>query len=179
MKFGRIAGACVLAGVLVPGTVWAGDSGFYVGAGIGQATQEFNEFEGDDTALKVFGGWSFNKYFAIEAGYVDSGTQSDTVGQFDIDLSSDGFYVEGIGRWPLGKYVAPYAKFGYVFYDSTTRVEFPGASFRESESDSDFIFGGGLEFKLGENFRLRAEFEKVNLPDSAFEIVSLAAAWQF
>jgi OOP family OmpA-OmpF porin len=179
MRFRKIVGACVLAAAMTHGVARADDTGFYVGAGFGQASQEFTGFEADDTAFKLFGGWSFNKYFAIEGGYIDGGTQSDSLGLLDADISSDGFFVEGLAKLPLGKYVAPYAKFGYVFYDSTTRVSSPGGSFSESESDADFIYGGGLEFKLGENFRLRAEYEEVNLPDSAFDIYTLAATWHF
>jgi OmpA-OmpF porin, OOP family len=179
MHFRKFMGACVLAGVLLPAAAEAEDPGFYVGASIGQASQEFSGFDANDTAFKLFGGWSFNKYLAVEGGYIDGGTQSDTISQLDVDISSDGFFVEGLAKWPLGKYVAPYAKLGYVFYDSTTKLSINNQSASESESDSDFIYGGGLEFKLGENFRLRAEYEEVNLPESAFDIFSLAATWQF
>jgi len=174
----KIAVACVLAGLLAP-AARAEDSGFYVGAGVGQARQDFADFDGDDTAYKIFGGWSFNKYFAVEGGFVDAGTQSDTIGLLDVDISSDGFFVEGIARWPIGNIVAPYAKFGYVFYDSTQKLSSGGQSISASESDADFIFGGGIEFKLGSNFRVRGEYEKVNLPDSAFDIISVGAYWQF
>jgi OOP family OmpA-OmpF porin len=179
MNSRMIAGACLVAGLMISGAVRAEDQGFYVGGSLGQARQKFTGFEGDDTSYKLFGGWSFNKYFAVEGGYVDGGTQSDTVGFLDVDISSDGFFVQGIGKWPLGRFVAPYAKFGYVFYDATTKISSGGPAFSESESDADFIYGGGLEFKLGDNFRLRAEYEEVNLPDSAFDIFSLAATWQF
>ena len=179
MRFRQSVSACVLAAVVTGGVARAEDSGFYLGAGVGQATQEFSGFKADDTAFKLFGGWSFNKYLAAEAGYVDGGTQSDTLGLLDVDINSDGFFAQGIARWPIGSVFAPYAKFGYVFYDSTTKVTSPGGSFSESESDADFIYGGGLEFKLGDNFRLRAEYEEVNLPDSSFDIYTLAATWKF
>ena len=41
------------------------------------------------------------------------------------------------------------------------------------------VFGAGLEFSFGNNFRLRAEFEKVDVPDAAFEIYSIAGTWRF
>jgi OmpA-OmpF porin, OOP family len=170
---------CVVTGLLACGAARADDSGFYVGAGFGEASQDFGEFDDSDKAFKLFGGWSFNKYFAVEGGYIDAGTMSDTIGQLGVDISSDGFFVEGLAKWPIGRYFAPYAKFGYVFYDSTQKLTLGPMSASESESDSDFIFGGGFEFNLTENFRLRAEYEEVNLPDSAFDIISLAATWQF
>ena len=179
MQFRRIVGACVLAGFMFGGAAKAEDSGFYVGGGIGQSRQKFTDFEGKDTSFKLFGGWSFNKYFAVEGGYVNGGTQSDSLGGVDLDISNDGFFAEGLAKWPLGSVVAPYAKFGYVFYESTAKLSSGSQSVSESESDSDFIYGGGLEFKLGDNLRLRAEYEEVNLPDSAFDNYTLAVTWQF
>lgn len=170
---------CVVTGLVASGAASAEDPGFYIGASFGQASQESGEFEDSSEAFKLFGGWSFNEYLAVEGGYVDAGTQSDTIGQLGVDVSSDGFFVEGLAKLPVGKYFAPYAKVGYVFYDSTQKLTLGSMSESESESDSDFIYGGGFELKFSDNFRLRAEYEEVNLPDSAFDIISLAATRQF
>jgi OOP family OmpA-OmpF porin len=178
MQFRKIVAGCVLAGLLVP-VAQAEDSGFYLGAGIGQSRQEFNQFDAHATAYKLFGGWSFNEYFAFEGGYIDGGTQSDTIGPLHVDISSDGFFGAGLGKWPIGKYVAPYVKLGYAFYDSTTKLSVGAQSASESDSASGFLFGGGFEFKLGANFRLRTEYEKINVSHSAYDIISLSAAWQF
>ena len=179
MQFRKIVGTCTLAAVMTSGAARAEETGFYLGAGVGESQQEAGVFSGHDTALKLFGGWSINKYFAIEGGYIDAGTRSDTIGNVDVDITSDGFLVEGLARWPLGNVIAPYAKFGYAFYDTTLRNSIGNQSFSASESDSDFIYGGGLEFKTSPNFRLRVEYEEMDLPDSHFELFTLAALWQF
>lgn len=179
MQFRKIVGTCTLAAVMASGAAQADDTGFYLGAGVGESHQEADEFSGHDTAFKLFGGWSINKYFAIEGGYIDAGTRSDTIGVVDIDISSDGFLVEGLARWPLGKVIAPYAKFGYAFYDTTLRNSIGNQTFSTSESDSDFIYGGGIEFKTSTNFRLRVEYEEMDLPGSHFELYTLAALWQY
>ena len=179
MSFRKIVGACVLVGAMTGGVVHAEDSGYYIGAGIGQSRQKFTDFDGKDTSFKLYGGWSFNKYFAVEAGYINGGTQSDSFEGVNLDISNEGLFVEGLAKWPLGSVVAPYAKFGYVFYESTAKLSSGSQSVSETESDSDFIYGGGLEFKLGDNVRLRAEYEEVNLPDTAFDNYTLAISWKF
>ncbi len=181
MNHGKMMGACLLAAMFASAAARAeDDAGYYIGAGVGQASQEAGEFEGDDTSFKLFAGWSFNKYFAIEGGYIDGGDQSDNLGPIHAEVGSDGFFVAGLARLPLaGGIVSPYAKLGYAFYSAKTTLSSGGQSISESESDEDLLFGGGLEFKLGENFRLRAEFEKVNVPDASFEIYSIAGTWQF
>jgi len=181
MNHGKMMGACLLAAMFASAAARAeDDAGYYIGAGVGQASQEAGEFEGDDTSFKLFAGWSFNKYFAVEGGYIDGGDQSDDLGSIHAVVGSDGFFVAGLARLPLaGGIVSPYAKLGYTFYSAKTTLSSGGQSISESESDEDLLFGGGLEFKLGDNFRLRTEFEKVNVPDASFEIYSIAGTWQF
>src|SRR5688572_5746548 len=179
MRSKKIFCGVVLAGILSSQFAMADDSGFYVGAGVGQSRQDFPGFGATGGSFRLFGGWSFNPYFAIEGGYVDGGTQSDQVGNLDVDIASDGFFVEGLAKWPIGSISAPYVKLGYVFHDSTTRISNGNQSFSDSESDADFIYGGGVEFKVGPNFRLRLEYEKINLPDSAYDIMTFGGSWQF
>jgi OOP family OmpA-OmpF porin len=179
MRSKKILCGAALAGILSSQLAMADDSGFYVGATVGQSRQAFSEFADTGDAFRLFGGWSFNNYFAVEGGYVDGGTQSDRVGNLDVDISSDGFFVEGLAKWPIGNIAAPYVKLGYVFYDATTTLSNGNQSFSDSEGDADFIFGGGVDFKIGPHFRLRLEYEKINLPDSAFDIISFGGSWHF
>jgi opacity protein-like surface antigen len=60
----------------------ADDSGFYVGAGIGEFGLELDHsdlirFDGSDTAFKVLGGYQLMKYFAVELEYIDAGEAED------------------------------------------------------------------------------------------------------
>lgn len=170
---GLLASLCAVA------TARADDSGFYVGASIGEASQHAEGFDGSDTSFKLFGGYEFNPYLALEGGYVDGGEQSDSDGSLKFSVKSDGFFVAGLAKLPLGKYFTPYLKVGYVIYDSTTTISSGTASISDSESDEDLLYGVGLEFKLGEHFRLRTEYEQVDVSDADFDIVSLTAAYRF
>ncbi|HEU5282508.1 MAG TPA: outer membrane beta-barrel protein, partial [Burkholderiales bacterium] len=75
-----VAGLLLTAG---PAPAFAQDeAGFYVGGGIGQSELK-DACDGDgltvtdcddtDTAWKLFAGYWFNKYFAVEGGYIDFG----------------------------------------------------------------------------------------------------------
>ena len=176
MKIVRVS---CLAGLLACGVAQAEDSGFYVGASFGEASQEANEFDASDETFRLFGGWSFNKYFAVEGGYIDAGTQADSIDEFDVEVSSDGFFVYGLAKLPIGDMFAPYVKLGYVFYDTTEKVSLGSLSESASESDADLIYGIGFELNTSGKLRFRAEYEEVNLPDSAFDIISVAVTYQF
>jgi len=180
MKFSKIAGACLLVTMFADVAHADDDAGFYLGGGFGQASEEFLVFNGDGPSYRLFGGYSFNRFFAAEAGYLDNGEVGDTFNGVHESLEMQGFYASGLAKWPIGKHFAPFAKLGYIFHDDIRAVSIGTQVLSTaSSSDSDFIFGGGLEFKLGDNFRLRAEYEKVDVPDFDFDIVSFSAAYQF
>jgi OOP family OmpA-OmpF porin len=167
------------AGLLVSAGAHADDTGFYLGVGVGEATQSNSIFHGSDTSFRGLAGYSLNKYLAAEAGFVDAGTQQDNVGALDVRTSADGTFAAVLAKLPLGNVFAPYVKLGYVFYDSTETVSNGSIKISESSSDDDLLYGAGLEFRLGKNFRLRADYEKVDVPDVAFDIYSIVAAYQF
>lgn len=178
MNSTRVVAACMTALFLSTATR-AEDSGFYLGAGIGQATQSATGFEDRDTSFKITGGYSFNRYFAAEGGYINGGQLNDTFEGFDVEIRNDGFYAAGLAKLPLGDVFALYAKLGYVTYDSEISVTNDDLAFSLRNSDEDLLFGGGCEVRLGDRFRLRAEFEKINMPDTSFEMISLGANYQF
>ncbi len=167
------------AGLLMSAAARADDSGFYVGASAGMATESSVGFDGKSRALRLLGGYSFGKNFAFEAGYINGGEMEDTTGFLNLSLKSDGYFATALARLPLGNVVTPYAKFGYVFYDSTTTVSRGSLQVFESTSDDDILYGMGVEFRLTENFRLRTDYEKVRVPDAAFDIYSLVATVHF
>jgi OmpA-OmpF porin, OOP family len=171
---------CVLAGVFSSGAARADDSGFYMGFSVGEATQEAGDFEGKDTSYRIFGGYSFNKYFAAEGGYVDGGAQNDELGSaIRATVASEGLFVAAVGKLPIGNYFAPFARLGYVMYDAKTTISSGGARITDSENGEELLFGVGCEFKLGEGVRLRAEWEKIDVPDADFTILSVAMTYQF
>jgi hypothetical protein len=179
MNGNKIRALGALAALVVSFAAAADDTGFYLGAGVGEATQNDFAFHGSDTSFRLLGGYSFNRYFTAEAGYVDGGKQKDNVDGLRATASSKGTFAAVIGKLPLGKYVAPYAKFGYVAYDSRATLSNDTQTVVVSTSDEDILYGGGLEVRLGDRLRLRADYEKVRVPDVAYDIYTLVATWQF
>lgn len=175
---GRVRTALWVA-VLVAGAAHAGETGAYLGAGIGDASQGSGDFESSAVSLTAFGGYSFGKYFAAEAGYIGVGDQNDRVDSLDVVVQSDGFYAAGLVKLPLTPYISPYAKIGYVSYDSKTIVSSGPDSLSQSQSDQDLLYGLGCQIGTGEHFNLRFEYQKVDVSDGDFDILSVSAAWQF
>lgn len=154
-------------------------SGFYLGGSIGEATNETDEFKGSDTAFKLAAGYAFNDYLGIELAYVDAGTQEDTVGLVEIENESSGVIASALLRLPLGETFAVFGKLGYAFYDSEATGRLGDLRERESDSDEDLAYGVGLELALWSSFKLRAEYEAVDVSAGDFEIVSIGVTYGF
>jgi opacity protein-like surface antigen len=162
------------------------DSGFYVGAGVGTFDVEIDDiedigttvesFEGDDTAFKVFAGWRFMPWLALELNYIDLGGPEDTIAGQKVEIDLTGFAPYLIGTLPLGP-VELFAKVGYYFYD----IELNEESIKSiDESDEDLAYGAGIGITFFEHLHARLEYEIIDvsqLDDS--NALWLSGAWRF
>jgi OOP family OmpA-OmpF porin len=171
-------------------------SGFYIGGGWGQFNLDIDDLEeagsaisdiadSDDNAWKLFVGYRFNPYIALEAAYIDFGAPGDsfdasgTHGNYEVDIS--GFAPYLIGTIPLGP-VELFGKIGYYFYDIDLQIDLdsPGPDIDSSSSESDFVYGAGLGFTIAERLHLRAEYEVVDIEGADdSNAMWLSGAWRF
>jgi OmpA-OmpF porin, OOP family len=180
-----------LLGLLASSTVLAETQpGFYAGAGVGKATIELDDedgfgFDADDTAFKVFGGYNFNQYFAIEAAYFDGGAPEETVisvpgARGTIEVGTTGLIASVLGRVPLGDMFSLYGKLGFASYDAEIKGRVNGnVVIEEDGSDDDVAYGVGAAFNLGASFELRAEYEAISLSDGDFNMLTVNGLFKF
>lgn len=172
-------------------------SGPYVGAGYGRFNYNARNLgdvgtavgrivnDSSDNSWKIFGGWRFMPYLAVEAAYIDFGRPSDNVstggsnGNYRVDLSGFAPYI--IGTLPLGP-VELFAKVGEYYYDVKTRIDLdnPGPDVDSSHSGNDFIYGAGVGVTVLDRLHIRAEYETVDIEDAKnSDAIWLSAAWRF
>jgi OOP family OmpA-OmpF porin len=165
----RFVLAALAAATLAFSPVVAADSGPYVGAGIGYFGLDADGFDGSDTAFKLFGGYRMNQYFATELEYIDGGKPDDS--GFEIDIS--GFNLSVLGSWPVTEQFDVFAKLGVLFWDAEAR------GFGD-ESGEDFSYGIGADFKFGDNWAIRGEYQRFEIEDTdTADLVSLGVYFRF
>lgn len=162
-----------------------GDSGFYVGASVGQAsfsvdtidTDNF-DFDDDDNAYKVMLGYNFGWLpfldVAVEGAYRNlgefegSGLLSGVSSEIDtIDLF--GMLTANMG--PVGLF----AKVGYVDWDIETDVQ--DSNF--STSGSDAAYGIGAQARIA-SFAVRGEYEVFEIEGADdLEMLSVGLTYTF
>jgi hypothetical protein len=159
----------------------AADTGFYLGAGLGQGSVEdvdfpgFEDFDGDDTGWKVIGGWRPIRFVAVEANYVDLGSASDNVaGGVDADIDTTGFDVLGMLMLPL--FIADlYVKAGVVAWQQDAQIRGLGSF---DDDGTDLVWGVGGQLRFG-SFAARLEFENFEISNTDTDMLTLGVTWTF
>ena len=127
------------------------DRGWYAGIEVGQGSLEDSS---DETMAGIFGGFQFNRYFALEGGYqqldtVEDPGGSDAPGEADVE----GWKLVAVGKWPLAPRFSLLGKGGLYGSSMDSIVFSPETRRRENETDIGLAFEGGLEFKLAPQWR--------------------------
>lgn len=130
-----------------------------------------------DTGWKAYAGYRFNAFFAVEGGYVDLGKASflttitdappplDAITPFQVQGTAEatGVNLVAIAGVPLGSAAFVFAKAGAFYWEADFTERVPGLAvtrLSRSESDTKPTYGVGLELRLGEAARIRAEWER-------------------
>lgn len=186
MNLNRLLAAIAAGTLMLPVAAFAGtESGFYVGAGIGQASvgdieiedEGEIDFDGDDTAFKVFGGYNFGWIpfldLAIEGGYVDFGKPDDTVNNVNVEADANGFDLFGLVGVTLGP-VGLFGKVGMISWDGDVSAQ--GESIGDDGTDP--AYGIGARLKFG-SIEVRAEYEYFDIDASDVDMISASGVWTF
>ncbi len=173
----RILFICI-AGLLqvLPTATFAGtESGFYLGAGVGDASVESTDsnFNESDSSYKVFGGFNIGFIplvdFAVEGSYVDFGSPGS--GNNSVEVTGlNAFGLAGLSFGPFGVF----AKAGVIDWSADTNF---GAG-TASDSGTDPAYGVGARFALG-SFAVRAEYEIYDLDVVDVEMISISGVYTF
>jgi hypothetical protein len=159
----------------------AEDTGFYLGAGIGQAWSKNADadLDDEDTAYKAFAGYSFNKYFATEVAYIDGGTFEVRDSISVLRVKDSGFVASLIGKAPLTDRVSLFAKLGYAFYDNDISLTSGNTRISVKDSDENPAYGVGATFSFGERFGMRMEWEAIKPDEGSYHTVILSGSIRF
>ena len=171
----------------------AADPGWYLGGNGGRSETDVDEdriaadllsqgyattFMDDnerDTGFKVFGGYQFNKYFAMESGYYDLGDfgyTSFTVppGTLHGVLGARGLNLDAVVSLPFTDKFSAFGRAGIAYSEVKGAFEGTGTVVvvepNSEKRAANYKFGVGLEYDFTHRFGMRLEAERYRIDDS-------------
>jgi len=197
--------------MLVSGAAVADDSGWYAGGNLGESRARIDEariaqelkasgfttesITNDDRHLgyKIFGGYQFDRYLSLEAGYFDLGQFNFTAntlpaGTYRGNLKLNGGNIDLVGTLPLTPRFALLARIGANYSD--VRDNFSGTGLvevndpRRSEHAVNYKFGVGMQYAFTESLVMRAEAERYRIKDPVehgadIDLLSIGLVYRF
>jgi OOP family OmpA-OmpF porin len=195
VKLSRASWKLVVAALALIASPYAvaDDDGWYLGANAGESRAKIDDPRISSSLLsegfsvttlrdqdnhfgyKLFGGYQFFKYFALEGGYFDLGRFGFTAntlppGSLVGDLKLRGANLDAVGILPFTKEFAGFARVGYDY--AYTKDNFAGSGAvvvpepERSAHSSNYKFGVGLQYALTHSFDVRAEAERYRVNDA-------------
>ena len=173
---GQLAGLLISILLVFPG-IAAADGHWLFGGAIGTASIDESidgfGFDADSTAYRLYGGYQFNEYFALEAGYMNLGSFDEQIQQggeiVPISADADGFTFAARASVPLGQKFDLHGTVGSFFWDGSNEI----AGVGDNVSDSNIYFGAGLGYSLSNNVSLTADaaqYELDNVDSTVYTI---------
>ena len=157
-------GATVMAAPAVSIAQARGETGWYLGGGIGQSQAKDGctgvggagvSCDDKDTALKILGGYQVNRYFAAELGYSDLGKVKASGPGGSVDIKSNAWDVTAIGAFPLANQFSIFGRAG--FYRSETKL---GGLASGKKDTTDVTYGAGVQYDFARNLGVRGEWQR-------------------
>lgn len=184
----RVLRACALLTMLT--FPIAGFAQFYLGGGIGQSSyQDIDQVQSacasvgatcsvddSDTGFKLFAGYRFGEFLALEGGYVDMGQSvADTTVPVTAtaSLSAKGGFVSLLPQIPIGGAGAIFGRVGLSAVDAELKATGGGGSVSDSTGAVALVFGAGGEIHLTDNVSVRVEWERHSF-DEAFQLAGVS-----
>ena len=173
-----VSGCAVAAAAFGAGATRAAENGFFAYVDVGRAEVErvigdFDRVDGNDFSWNAGFGYAFGRYASVRLGYQDFGDLDATLGcppdvlciaepggglvaSSPTSVHIDAVSLQLIGHYPLQSIpVGLFAKIGASAWNSDWR----GDS-RLNESETDLLFGAGVDWRTGDRLRLQLAYEE-------------------
>ena len=133
-----------------------------------------NGREPQDTAYKIFGGYQFNRNFALEGGYFNLGKftygAAAPGGTLGGTYEAEGLNMDVIGTLPLGERFSAFGRIGAQY--AHTHDSFSGTgtltppTSNPSKNETNLKVGVGLQYDISPSMQLRGEAERYRINDA-------------
>jgi len=198
MKFTKTSSilSCAILAAMASSAVMADDNeGWYLGGNIGKTKIDHNEQafansaqilggvsnvvttdrDDKDRGYKLYGGYQFNRYFALEGGYFDLGdfdynTINTPAGTFSSNIDLRGVNLDAVAYLPFTDRFSAFARLGVNYAEARDTFGSTGAVVLSrtgaKDRDTNGKAGVGLQYAFNDNWAMRLEAERYRFNDA-------------
>lgn len=214
MKFTKTSGllACMILAAMTSSLTLADDAGWYIGGNLGQTRSDIDEnriaaslmesgfsntlvkdASATNHGYKLFGGYQFNRYLAVEGGYFNLGkfgftSTTQPSGTFNGNIKLQGVNVDLVGFVPFTEHLSAFGRLGVNYAEA--KDNFSGTGFvhvlspTAKERDANLKVGAGLQYAFNENLAMRLEAERYRVGDAVgnkgdVDLLSVGLVYRF
>ena len=201
----------VVSSTLTGPLAFAQDAGWYGGLNLGQSRSKIDDpriingllvggfssatinDNNRDTGGKIFGGYQFNRYFAVEGGYFDLGKFGFTantvpIGTLTGDIKIKGVNLDLVGMLPITDKFSAFGRLGVTRAEA--RDTFTGTGLvrllrtTANQRETNAKYGLGLQYAFTDRLGMRAEVERYRINDAVgnngdIDLASLGIVYRF
>jgi len=172
----RITAIAFLAQIILM-QVAAADGKWYVGASLGSADFENGidgfQFDSGSTAMRFYGGYSFNEHFSLDGGYLDFGQFDafvDSAGNpIQISEDADGFLFAATGSIPINDKLSLYGRLGAFFWDGESLI----SNVDDNVSDVNAHLAAGIKAMVYKNLSVTVDWSRFDLDGTNADLLAI------
>ena len=213
MKLARASGTLGLAAFAAIASPFAvaDDTGWYGGVNVGRSSAKIDNAnitsnllggglatssisnDDNDTGYKLFGGYKFNRNFAVEGGYFDLGRFGFTAttvpaGTLNGNIKLKGVNLDAVGILPITENFSAFGRVGVNYAEARDSFSGTGAvnvlNSNPSKREANLKFGGGLQYDFTQSLGMRVEAERYRINDAVgskgdIDLVSVGLVYRF
>jgi OOP family OmpA-OmpF porin len=214
MKLIRSPGAlCLLtlAAIVSPYAVADDTAGWYGGISAGQSRARIDDAriisgllggglattsiadDNRDTGYKLYGGYQFNRNFALEGGYFDLGqfgfmANTTPTGTLNGSIKLRGVNLDAVGILPITEKFSAFGRVGLNYAQARDSFSGTGAVLvlnpNPSKRDTNYKAGLGLQYAITDSLGVRLEAERYRINDAMsnrgdIDLVSVGLVYRF
>ncbi|HVR82651.1 MAG TPA: outer membrane beta-barrel protein [Luteimonas sp.] len=146
-----------------------------------------------DTGYKVFGGYQFNRNFALEGGYFNLGqfgytATTEPPGTLTGNIKLQGVNLDLVGIVPFTEKFSAFARVGVIYAEAKDHFAGTGSvnvlDPNPSKRDTNYKFGVGLQYDFTESLAMRVEAERYRIDDAVgnkgdIDLASVGLVYRF
>jgi hypothetical protein len=176
MKFAALAALGTFSLFALAPNASAADNGFYLGAGVTQTKFDADDVDGDfkldDNSFKVIAGFRPLDWLAVEANYLDLGSESGNGAKIDSNaLTASVLFLKEF------QIIDFYARAGLARWNVDASLD----GLDTSDDGNEFTYGAGVGVHFG-SLGVRAEYERFKIGgdiDTNVNTLSLSVTYTF